>query len=222
MPSRRPPDASLEADGTPPHPALVPGARHDLGSARDAAAGCTACDLWARATQTVFGEGPAHAPLFLLGEQPGDREDVEGRPFVGPAGRVLDDALREAGIARDRVYVTNAVKHFKWVARGPRRIHDTPNEREVVACSPWLRSEIEVVAPAVLVCLGATAAKAMLGKAFRLTQHRGEMFDQLAGPALTATLHPSAILRGPTERRREMLTGLADDLRAAAEVAFAA
>ena len=145
---------------------------------------------------------------MLVGEQPGDREDIEGRPFVGPAGRVLDDALREAGIARDRIYVTNAVKHFKWVARGPRRIHATPDEREVVACSPWLRSEIELVAPAVLVCLGATAAKAMLGKAFRLTQHRGEMFDQLAGPALTATLHPSAILAGPAERRREMLAGL--------------
>jgi DNA polymerase len=141
---------------------------------------------------------------------------------VGPAGRVLADALQEAGITRDRVYVTNAVKHFKWVARGPRRIHDTPNEREVAACSPWLRSEIEVVSPAVLVCLGATAAKAMLGRGFRLTQHRGEMFDQLAGPTLTATLHPSAILRGPPERRREMLTGLVDDLRAAAEVAFAA
>ena len=180
------------------------------------------CPLWEKGTQTVFGEGPPDARLMLVGEQPGDREDVEGRPFVGPAGRVLDDALREAGITRDRVYVTNAVKHFKWVARGPRRIHDTPNEREVVACSPWLRAEIELVAPAVLVCLGATAAKAMLGKGFRLTQHRGEMFDQLAGPALTATLHPSAILRGPTERRREMLTGLADDLRAAAEVAFAA
>jgi DNA polymerase len=180
------------------------------------------CHLWEKGTQTVFGEGPGDARLMLVGEQPGDREDVEGRPFVGPAGRVLADALQEAGITRDRVYVTNAVKHFKWVARGPRRIHDTPNEREVAACSPWLRSEIEVVSPAVLVCLGATAAKAMLGRRFRLTQHRGEMFDQLAGPTLTATLHPSAILRGPPERRREMLTGLVDDLRAAAGVAFAA
>ena len=200
----------------------MPDGGPELERLRDEASGCRMCPLWEKGTQTVFGEGPPDARLMLVGEQPGDREDIEGRPFVGPAGRVLDDALREAGIARDRVYVTNAVKHFKWVARGPRRIHDTPNEREVVACSPWLRSEIEVVAPAVLVCLGATAAKAMLGKAFRLTQHRGEMFDQLAGPALTATLHPSAILRGPTERRREMLTGLADDLRAAAEVAFAA
>jgi DNA polymerase len=200
----------------------MPDGGPELERLRDEASGCRMCPLWETGTQTVFGEGPPDARLMLVGEQPGDREDIEGRPFVGPAGRVLDDALREAGIARDRVYVTNAVKHFKWVARGPRRIHDTPNEREVVACSPWLRSEIELVAPAVLVCLGATAAKAMLGKAFRLTQHRGEMFDQLAGPALTATLHPSAILRGPTERRREMLTGLADDLRAAAEVAFAA
>jgi DNA polymerase len=194
----------------------------ELERLRDEAAGCRMCPLWEKGTQTVFGEGPPNAPLMLVGEQPGDREDIEGRPFVGPAGRVLEDALREAGIARDRVYVTNAVKHFKWVARGPRRIHDTPNEREVAACSPWLRSEIDLVAPSVLVCLGATAAKAMLGKDFRVTKHRGEMFDQLEGPTLTATLHPSAILRGPQERRREMLTGLVDDLRAAAEVAFAA
>jgi uracil-DNA glycosylase family protein len=194
----------------------------ELERLRDEASGCRMCPLWETGTQTVFGEGPPDARLMLVGEQPGDREDIEGRPFVGPAGRVLMDALREAGIARERVYVTNAVKHFKWVARGPRRIHDTPNEREVAACSPWLRSEIALVAPAVLVCLGATAAKAMLGKGFRLTQHRGEMFDQLDGPTLTATLHPSAILRGPPERRREMLTGLVDDLRAAAEVAFAA
>ena len=194
----------------------------ELERLREEASGCRMCPLWEKGTQTVFGEGPPDAPLMLVGEQPGDREDVEGRPFVGPAGRVLEDALREAGIARDRVYVTNAVKHFKWVARGPRRIHDTPNEREVAACSPWLRSEIDLVAPSVLVCLGATAAKAMLGKDFRVTKHRGEMFDQLDGPMLTATLHPSAILRGPAERRREMLTGLVDDLRAAAEVAFAA
>ena len=194
----------------------------ELERLRDEAAGCRMCPLWETGTQTVFGEGPPNAPLMLVGEQPGDREDIEGRPFVGPAGRVLEDALQEAGIARDRVYVTNAVKHFKWVARGPRRIHDTPNEREVAACSPWLRSEIDLVAPSVLVCLGATAAKAMLGKDFRVTKHRGEMFDQLDGPTLTATLHPSAILRGPQERRREMLTGLVDDLRAAAEVAFAA
>ena len=194
----------------------------ELERLRDEAAGCRMCPLWEKGTQTVFGEGPPNAPLMLVGEQPGDREDIEGRPFVGPAGRVLEDALREAGITRDRVYVTNAVKHFKWVARGPRRIHDTPNEREVAACSPWLRSEIDLVAPSVLVCLGATAAKAMLGKDFRVTKHRGEMFDQLDGPTLTATLHPSAILRGPSERRREMLTGLVDDLRTAAEVAFAA
>ena len=194
----------------------------ELERVREEASGCRMCPLWEKGTQTVFGEGPPDARLMLVGEQPGDREDVEGRPFVGPAGRVLADALREAGIARDEVYVTNAVKHFKWVARGPRRIHDTPNEREVAACSPWLRSEIDLVAPAVLVCLGATAAKALLGKGFRLTRHRGEMFDQLGGPTLTATLHPSAILRGPPERRGEMHSGLVDDLRAAAEVAFAA
>jgi DNA polymerase len=194
----------------------------ELERLREEASGCRMCPLWEKGTQTVFGEGPPDAPLMLVGEQPGDREDIEGRPFVGPAGRLLEDALREAGIARDRVYVTNAVKHFKWVARGPRRIHDTPNEREVAACSPWLRSEIDLVTPSVLVCLGATAAKALLGKDFRVTRHRGEMFDQLEGPTLTATLHPSAVLRGPPDRRREMLTGLVDDLRAAAEVAFAA
>jgi uracil-DNA glycosylase family protein len=198
------------------------GRRAELERVRREASGCRMCPLWEKGTQTVFGEGPPDARLMLVGEQPGDREDVEGRPFVGPAGRVLEDALREAGITRDSVYVTNAVKHFKWVAKGPRRIHDTPNEREVAACSPWLRSEIELVRPAVLVCMGATAAKAMLGKGFRLTKHRGEMFDQPDGPTLTATLHPSAILRGPSERRRDMRGGLVDDLRAAAEVAFAA
>jgi uracil-DNA glycosylase len=204
------------------YPAVMPDGGRELERLRREAAGCRMCPLWEKGTQTVFGEGPPDARLMLVGEQPGDREDVEGRPFVGPAGRVLADALGEAGIGRDRVYVTNAVKHFKWVARGPRRIHDTPNEREVAACSPWLRSEIDLVDPAVLVCLGATAAKAMLGRDFRLTRHRGELFDQLAGPTLTATLHPSAILRGPPERRRDMLTGLVDDLRAAAEAAFVA
>jgi DNA polymerase len=196
--------------------------RAELERLREEALGCRMCPLWEKGTQTVFGEGPPDARLMLVGEQPGDREDVEGRPFVGPAGRVLEDALREADIARDRVYVTNAVKHFKWVARGPRRIHDTPDEREVAACSPWLRSEIEVVSPAVLVCLGATAAKAMLGRDFRLTKHRGEMFDRLDGPTLAATIHPSAILRGPKDRRREMFAGLVEDLGGAAEVAFAA
>lgn len=187
---------------------------------RGEAAGCRACPLWERATQTVFGEGPAGARLMLVGEQPGDREDRDGHPFVGPAGRVLDEVLRRAGVTRDRVYVTNAVKHFKWTGRGPRRIHDTPNAAEVGACSPWLRREIELVDPRVLVCLGATAARAMLGRDFRLTRHRGEL---LAGPddgrLITATLHPSAILRGPPEAREELMVGVVDDLRLAAAAA---
>jgi uracil-DNA glycosylase family protein len=194
----------------------------ELGRLRREAEGCRMCPLWERATQTVFGEGLPASRLMLVGEQPGDREDLEGRPFVGPAGRVLDDALAAAEVPRDRVYVTNAVKHFKWVARGPRRIHDTPNEREVMACSPWLRDEIALIRPAVLVCLGATAAKALLGRDFRLTRHRGEMFESMLGPSLTATIHPSAVLRGPSERRSEMLGGLTEDLRAAAAVAFGA
>lgn len=194
----------------------------ELERLRSEAAGCRACPLWERATQTVFGEGPPGARLMLVGEQPGDREDLEGRPFVGPAGRVLGEALAAAEVPRDRVYLTNAVKHFKWVARGRRRIHDTPNEREVLACSRWLRAEIELVTPAMLVCLGATAAKALLGRDFRLTRHRGEVFASDLGPPIIATLHPSAILRGPPERRHELLAGLAEDLRAAASVAFAA
>jgi DNA polymerase len=184
-----------------------------------AASGCTACDLHRRATQTVFGEGAALASLMLVGEQPGDREDLEGRPFVGPAGALLDRALADAGIDRDRAYVTNVVKHFKWKAKGRRRIHDTPDEREVRACRPWLSAEIEAVRPAVVVCLGATAAKALLGRDFRLTRHRGELFPSDAGPLLTATLHPSAVLRGPSERRRELYAGLVEDLRTAAEAA---
>jgi uracil-DNA glycosylase len=188
----------------------------DLAGLRAAAAGCTGCHLHELGSQTVFGEGAASAPMMLVGEQPGDREDLAGRPFVGPAGQVLDRALAEAGIERDAVYLTNAVKHFKWVAKGPRRIHDTPNERETGACRPWLQAEIEVVDPTIVVALGATAAKALLGRDFRLTRHRGEVFERPDGPLLTATLHPSAILRGPPGRREEGLAGLVDDLRTAA------
>ncbi|HEX2502309.1 MAG TPA: UdgX family uracil-DNA binding protein [Miltoncostaeaceae bacterium] len=198
--------------------ALIP-SRLSLAGLRRAAAGCTACPLHELGTQTVFGEGPRSAELMLVGEQPGDVEDREGRPFVGPAGRLLDRALAEAEIARERVYVTNAVKHFKWTPRGGRRIHDTPNEREMRACIPWLRAEIEVVEPSVVVCLGATAAKALLGRDFRLTRHRGKLFDLLPGPPVTATLHPSAVLRGPRERREELFAGLVEDLRLAARAA---
>jgi uracil-DNA glycosylase len=187
--------------------------------ARDAA-DCRACDLWRDATQTVFGEGPEDAELMLVGEQPGDREDTEGRPFVGPAGRVLDEALAAAGIDRASVYVTNAVKHFKWRARGKRRIHEKPNRGEVAACRPWLDAELEAVRPRVLVLLGATAAQALLGTAFRVTRERGRPVDETGfAEHVLATVHPSAILRiRDTAERAEAERGLADDLRAAADL----
>lgn len=182
------------------------------------AAGCRACDLWRDATQTVFGEGPADAELMLVGEQPGDREDLAGHPFVGPAGRVLDDALAAAGIDRSSVYVTNAVKHFKWRARGKRRIHDKPNRMEIAACRPWLDRELAAVQPHVLVLLGATAAQALLGSAFRVTRER---WRPIAGTGfaehVVATVHPSAIVRiRDRDERAEAERGLAADLRTAA------
>ena len=160
-----------------------------------AAEGCEGCDLFRNATQTVFGEGRPGAEIMLVGEQPGDREDVQGRPFVGPAGRVLDDAFEQAGIDRDAVYVTNAVKHFKWTPRGKRRIHKKPGAEEIAACRPWLEAELEVVQPGALVCLGATAAQALLGREFRVTQHRGEFVESPLAPLVAATVHPSSILR---------------------------
>ena len=188
--------------------------------ARDAA-DCHACDLWRNATQTVFGEGPPIATLMLVGEQPGDREDVAGRPFVGPAGRVLDDAIAAAGIDRDRVYVTNAVKHFKWRARGKRRIHDKPNRAEVAACRPWLDAELAVVRPRVLVLLGATAAQALLGSGFRVTRDRGRPIEGTGfAEHVVATVHPSAIVRiRDREDRAEAEQALAADLRLAAGLA---
>ena len=184
--------------------------------AHDAAA-CRACELWRDATQTVFGEGPAEAELMLVGEQPGDHEDLAGHPFVGPAGRVLDEALAAAGIDRDDVYVTNAVKHFKWQARGARRIHDKPNRMEVVACRPWLDGELAVVQPRVLVLLGATAAQALLGTTFSVTRERGRPITGTPfAEQVVATLHPSAILRiRERTERREAKRGLAADLRTA-------
>jgi DNA polymerase len=192
----------------------------DLEQLAAKAAGCRACDLWRNATHTVFGEGPQDAELMLVGEQPGDREDLAGRPFVGPAGRVLDDALAAAGIDRDGLYVTNAVKHFKWRARGKRRIHDKPNRAEVAACRPWLDGELAAVRPRVLVLLGATAAQALLGPAFRVTRERGRPIENTGfADQVVATIHPSAIvrIRGPAERA-EAERGLANDLRAAAEL----
>jgi uracil-DNA glycosylase len=176
-----------------------------LRTLREASATCRGCDLWERGTQTVFGEGLPGAEVMLVGEQPGDREDVEGRPFVGPAGRLLDEALDEVGIERDDVYITNVVKHFKWEPRGKRRIHKKPNLAEISACMPWLEAELQHVAPRILVCLGATAAQAILGPSFRVTKQRGTFVDSTLAPAVTATVHPSSILRAdPASRDAEM------------------
>ncbi len=185
----------------------------DLEGLRDIARGCTGCDLYRDATQTVFGEGVSTAEVMLVGEQPGDREDVSGRPFVGPAGRLLDDALRDSGIDRSSVYVTNVVKHFRWEARGKRRIHKKPNLEQISACKPWLEAEIAVVGPRAIVCLGATAAQALLGASFRVTRQRGQFVESDLAPLVTATVHPSSILRaGDEEARREAFTGLVEDL----------
>jgi uracil-DNA glycosylase family protein len=192
---------------------LVP-AKPTLPSLRRAAAGCHACDLWRRGTQTVFGEGSSRARVMLVGEQPGDREDLEGRPFVGPAGRVLDAALEKAGIDRSAVYVSNAVKHFKWEPRGKRRIHQKPNSVEIAACRPWLDAELAVVRPDVLVCLGATAAQALLGRSFRVSRERGRFVTSALAPRVLATVHPSSILRAPdAETRRAETERFVSDLK---------
>ena len=179
---------------------------------REAAKTCKNCDLWKRGTQTVFGEGLAHSKLMLVGEQPGDQEDLAGQPFVGPAGKLLDNALVAAGIDRKKVYVTNAVKHFKWEPRGKRRIHKKPSATEIAACRPWLDAEIAAIHPKVIVCLGATAAQALLGKTFRVTQQRGKFVASTLAPYVAATVHPSSILRAPDEdtRHEEMAKFIAD------------
>ena len=185
-----------------------------LDEVRAAAAACQACDLWKVGTQTVFGEGSEGADLMLVGEQPGDKEDLAGRPFVGPAGKVLDDALEQAAIDRSSVYVTNAVKHFKWEPRGKRRLHKRPDAGEISACRPWLDQEIALVRPRVVVCLGATAAQALLGRGFKVTRQRGQLFPQEAGHVITATVHPSSILRAPDAATRETeMKAFVDDLR---------
>jgi DNA polymerase len=173
-----------------------------LAKLQEVAAGCRACDLWKRGTQTVFGEGDPDARVMLVGEQPGHEEDLAGRPFVGPAGRLLDKALADAEIERRDAYVTNVVKHFKWEPRGKRRIHQKPGAREIAACRPWLDAEIELVKPKALVCLGATAAQAILGSAFRVSQQRGTFVRSRLAPLVTATVHPSSILRAPDEETR--------------------
>jgi uracil-DNA glycosylase len=176
---------------------------------------CQGCDLWRNATQTVFGEGPIHPDVMFVGEQPGDKEDLAGHPFVGPAGRVLDEALAAVGIDRRRAYVTNAVKHFKWErGSGQRRIHAKPNQLEIQACRPWLEAELRVLRPKVLVCLGSTAAQALLGRSFRVTVHRGEWVPSPLATNVLATVHPSSILRAPDEAARaEAMEAFIDDLR---------
>jgi DNA polymerase len=192
---------------------------NSLKSVRDAAQDCRGCDLWARATQTVFGEGPRSARVVLVGEQPGDKEDLAGHPFVGPAGRILDEALEAAGIDRRRVFVTNAVKHFRWRASGKRRLHEKPSAPQVAACRIWLELELKITKPDIVVALGATAAQALLGRAFRVTKQRGKVLSSPLAPRVVATVHPSSILRAPDDATRHAeMRAFIRDLRAAAKL----
>jgi DNA polymerase len=194
----------------------------DVNAVRSAAEGCRACDLWARATQIVFGEGPIPARWMLVGEQPGDREDLAGEPFVGPAGQLLDQALEAAGIDPEAAFVTNVVKHFKWRPSGKRRLHERPNRQEVGACLPWVMTELELVKPSVLVLMGATAAQAMLGPAVRVTRDRGRPIPSELAPHVLVTIHPSAVLRARGSAARESSkAGLVTDLRVAARLGAA-
>ena len=193
--------------------------RKSLKAFRDAAADCKGCELWKRGTQTVFGEGARGAEVLFVGEQPGNEEDLSGKPFVGPAGRLLNDALDEAGIDRSLTYVTNVVKHFKWEPRGKRRIHKKPNAGEIAACRPWLEAEIGLIKPKVIVCLGATAAQALLGPKFRVSKQRGQFIESTLAPYILATVHPSSILRAPDdETRRVEKRRFIDDLKKVAHV----
>jgi uracil-DNA glycosylase len=193
--------------------------RKSIKAFREAAADCKACDLWERGTQTVFGEGARRAEIVFVGEQPGNEEDLTGHPFVGPAGRLLDDALIEAGIDRAQTYVTNVVKHFKWEPRGKRRIHKKPNAGEIKARRPWLEAEINLVNPKVIVCLGATAAQALLGPQFKVTKQRGQFIESTLAPYIMATVHPSSILRAPDdETRHDEQRKFVDDLKRVARV----
>ena len=190
---------------------------HTLPALRKAAQACKGCPLYSHATQAVFGEGATNAEIILIGEQPGDHEDIEGKPFVGPAGNLLDKCLEDAGIERSQVFITNAVKHFKWEPRGKRRLHKKPTLREIAACRPWLDAEIETVQPRLLICLGATAAQGLLGKKFLVTKHRGEIVELENYPPITATIHPSAILRAPDdESRHRERAQFIEDLKVAA------
>jgi len=197
---------------------LIP-PRPTLSSLKNAAADCQACDLWLKGTQTVFGEGSRRSRVMFIGEQPGNEEDLTGQPFVGPAGRLLDNALEEAGIDRKQTYVTNVVKHFKWEPRGKRRIHKKPNSMEIAACRPWLEAELAVVKPDVIVALGATAAQALLGPQFRVTKQRGEFIESTLAPYVMATVHPSSILRAPDDETRQLeYRHFVDDLKKLARV----
>src|SRR5205807_7759213 len=201
----------LNVAQTPPSPRSVE-------QLREAAASCQACDLWQNATQTVFGEGSEHARMMLVGEQPGDQEDLQGKPFVGPAGRLLERALEEAGIDRRRVYITNAVKHFRFTRRGKRRLHEKPNAGQIRACRPWLDGEIEAVRPRIIVLLGATAAQAVMGPAVRVSKQRGQVLNSPAGVPVAPTVHPSSILRAADDESREAaMPSFLGDLRVAAK-----
>lgn len=223
MTSRSSHRLNARAIGSPTHPDSAGNRkRAALSEIQRAAAVCKACDLWKNATQTVFGEGKPGAIFMMVGEQPGDSEDRKGHPFVGPAGRLLDSALAEAGIDRKDVYLTNLVKHFKWspAERGKRRIHKKPKDSEIEACRPWLVAELEVVKPKVLVCLGASAAQSLLGKDFRVSRQRGQVVDSQLAPAVVATVHPSSILRARDDASRgEQLKGFVQDLKFVAKVA---
>ncbi len=197
---------------------LIP-SRPTLSTLKEAAADCQACDLWKRGTQTVFGEGQRRSKVMFVGEQPGNEEDLAGKPFVGPAGRLFDAALEEAGIDRNQTYVTNVVKHFKWEPRGKRRIHKKPNAQEIAACRPWLQAEIALIKPEVIVALGATAAQALFGPQFRVTKQRGQFLESTLAPYVMATVHPSSILRAPDEQTRRLEhRRFVDDLKKLARV----
>jgi uracil-DNA glycosylase len=213
---RKTPPADLFADAVP----RAVGRNRSIAELRTAAADCTACHLYRNATQTVFGEGPESATILLVGEQPGDSEDRQGHPFVGPAGRLLDHCLEAAGIDRQRTYVTNVVKHFKWVPRGARRIHSKPGSVEIAACVPWLEAEVAAVKPKVVMALGSTAAQALFGRSFRVTRDRGRPIPSSLAPHAVATVHPSALLRAPDEEtRRRETQRFVEDLCVAASLA---
>jgi len=218
--------ALLTPKGAPTETSAAPGegaapfvpVNAGLGELKAAAAHCQGCDLYHHATQTVFGRGSAEARIVFIGEQPGDQEDLQGAPFVGPAGEVFERALADAGLAREKLYVTNAVKHFKWEPRGKRRIHQKPNAAEIAACRPWLDAEIQAVKPRAIVCLGATAAQALLGRQFKVSVHRGEFVPSPLAPLVLATVHPSSILRAPDDdARRDEMRRFTDDLRVVAD-----